>query len=57
MWGQMAGQGMGTGCGYGMAFAMLIRLGVVVWFIVFTVQVLKKLDKIIHLLDKKQEIV
>ena len=53
MWEQMAGQGMGTGCGYGMAFAMLIRLGVVVWFIVFTVQVLKKLDKIIHLLDKK----
>ena len=53
MWGHMAGQGMGTGCGYGMAFAMLIRLGVVVLFIVFTVQVLKKLDKIIHLLDKK----
>jgi len=53
MWGHMAGQGMGMGCGYDMAFAMLVRLGVVAWFIIFTVQVLKKLDKIIHLLDKK----
>ena len=53
MWGHMTGQGMGTGYGYGMGFAMLIWLGIIVWFIVFTVQVLKKLDKIVQLLEKK----
>ena len=53
MWGHMAGQGMGMGQGCDMGIAMLIWLGIIVWSVVFTVLVLKKLDKIIHLLNRK----
>jgi hypothetical protein len=50
MWGHMVGQGTGVGYGCGRE---LIRLGIVVWSVIFTVLVLKKLDKIIRLLEKK----
>jgi len=46
--------GYGTGMSPGAGFlAGLISLALTVWFVVFTVLVLKKLDNIIELLSKK----
>jgi len=40
--------------GYGMGFlGGLISLALTVWFVVFTVLMIQKLDKIIELLSKK----
>ena len=40
--------------GYGVsAFGALISLALTVWFVVFTVLVIKKLDSIVELLSKK----
>ena len=50
MWGQMGSQGTMV---YGMGFGMLIWLGIITWFIIFTLLVLGKMDKIIQLLEKK----
>jgi hypothetical protein len=36
------------------AISALISLGLMVWFVVFTVLVIQKLDKVIALLEKKQ---
>jgi len=49
MWQHMAGEGIG----YGMGWTMLLWLGPVIWFVVFSVLVLGKLDKIAQLLEKK----
>jgi hypothetical protein len=50
MWGHMGSQGYG----YMMAgFTGLIWLGASIWFIVFTILVVVKLDRIIKLLKKK----
>ena len=48
MWEQMGGQGMNMG--YGVWLVMLLWLGIIIWFIIFTVLVLGKMDKIIQLL-------
>ena len=48
MWGQMAGEGYMMGGATG-----LIAWAVFIWFIVFTVLVVGKLDRIIQLLEKK----
>ena len=39
--------------GYGMGLSILIWTLVVVWFVVFTVLVLGKLNRIIELLERK----
>ncbi|MBU0710008.1 MAG: hypothetical protein KJ923_03200 [Candidatus Omnitrophica bacterium] len=41
------------GMGGGVGLVALIHLGIVIWFVVFTVLVTLKLDKIIQLLEKK----
>lgn len=48
MWGYMAGQGYIMG-----GFTMLLGWAAFIWFIVFTILVLLKLDKIAKLLEKK----
>lgn len=48
------GYGAGIGYGYGMGFiGGLISLALLVWFVIFTVLVLNKLDKLIELMSKK----
>ena len=49
MWGHMYTTG---GCAIG-SFAMLIWWALFAWFIIFTVLVVLKLDKITQLLEKK----
>ena len=49
MWPHMAGEGMG----YGMGWPMLLWSGLVIWFVVFSILVLGKLNKIARLLEKK----
>jgi len=49
MWQHMADQGMG----YGMGWTMLLWSGLVIWFVVFSILALGKLDKIVRLLEKK----
>lgn len=45
---------MGYGMGYGWGFlGGVLSLTVLIWFVVFTVLVLNRLDKIIELLSKK----
>jgi hypothetical protein len=45
---------MGYGAGMGMGFfGGLISLALLVWFVIFTVLVLNKLDKLIDLMSKK----
>jgi hypothetical protein len=51
MWGQMGSQGMGMS--YGMGLVSLVWIGIVIWFVIFSVLVLGKMDKIIKLLEKK----
>lgn len=41
---------MGAGLSF---FAGLISMGLTIWFVYFSAQVIRKLDKIIELLDKK----
>ena len=52
MWQHMAGEGMG----YGMGLGILLWSGVVIWFVVFSILVLLKLDKITRLLEKKSSL-
>jgi len=49
MWQHM----MGEGIDYGMGWTMLLWSGLVIWFVVFSILVLGKLDKIVRLLEKK----
>ena len=49
MWQHMAGEGMG----YGMGWTMLLWSGLAIWFVVFSILALVKLDKIVQLLEKK----
>ncbi len=44
---------MCEGAGYFMGIIMLIRLALIVWFVVFSVLVLMKLEKIFQQLRKK----
>ena len=48
MWGHMTGQGYAMG-----RFVMLLWFPAFIWFIVFTIRVDIKLDRIIQLLEKK----
>jgi hypothetical protein len=48
MWGHMANQGYMMG-----GFMMLLWWIAAIWFVVFTILVVVKLDKIISLLEKK----
>jgi len=48
MWQHMMGEGIGYGMGW-----MLLWSGLVIWFVVFSILVLGKLDKIAQLLEKK----
>ena len=52
MWGHMDGSGYGYAAA---GFYMLIWSGVSVWFIIFTILVAVKLDRIVKLLERKQE--
>jgi len=49
MWQHMSGQGMG----YPVGWTMLLWSGLVIWFVVCSILVLVKLDKIAQLLEKK----
>lgn len=49
MWNHMAGQGMSTGMG----FSMVLWIGIAVWFVVFSILVIGKLNRIVQLLEKK----
>ena len=44
---------MGYGMGYGWGLGGVLSLSLLIWFVVFTVLVLNRLDKIIELLSKK----
>jgi len=52
MWQHMAGEGMG----YGMGLGILLWSGVVIWFVVFSILVILKLDNIPQPLDKKSSL-
>ena len=41
------------GMSYGMGLVSLVWIGIVIWFVIFSVLVLGKMDKIIKLLEKK----
>lgn len=49
MWPHMAGEGMS----YGMGLGMFLWSGLLIWFVVFSILVLLKLNKIATLLEKK----
>lgn len=39
--------------GYGMGWAMVLWTGIVVWFVIFSVLVVNKLNRVIQLLERK----